>query len=282
MSPAAAPVTKPPLWPVDMPLEPRPRGALWTGVAGKGGSGKSVLSGTLARVLARRGHQVLAIDSDPMPGLAHSLGVEEPETPRLLKAAEKPEKGPWRLKAGVGPMTVVRRYTTPAPDGIRMLQLGKAGTQGLAPVNGAVNAFLDTVRRMHEAPPLYEWAIVGDLPAGPRQLGAGFTPYARIYVVVVEPTSQSAMTGRRVARLARGPLGADVIFVASKISSREERERVERLLGEQVELEIPLDPAVRDAERRRVAVIDHAPQSPVVRAVEALADIIEQRGMESS
>jgi CO dehydrogenase maturation factor len=196
MSPVAVPVPKPALWPIDMPLEPRPRGPLWIGVAGKGGSGKSVLSGTLARVLARRGHRVLAIDSDPMPGLAHSLGVAEPETPLLMDAAEKPEQGPWRLRPGIGPMTVVRRYTTAAPDGVRMLQLGKAGKDGLTPVNGSVNAFLGTVRRMHEAQSLHTWAIVGDLPAGPRQLAAGFSPYARIYVVVVEPTSQSALADR--------------------------------------------------------------------------------------
>ena len=282
MSAVATPDPKPPLWPVDMPLEPRPRGALWIGVAGKGGAGKSVLSGTLARVLAQRGQRVLAIDSDPMPGLAHSLGVEEPDEPRLMKAAEKPEKGPWRLKPGIGPMTVVRRYTTAAPDGIRMLQLGKAGKDGLAPVNGSVNAFLDTVRRLHEAPELYEWAIVGDLPAGPRQLGAGFTPYARIYVVVVEATSQSAMTARRVARLARGPLGAGVIFVANKVRDAEDRERVERLLGAPVDLVIPADQAVREAEARRVAVIDDAPDCAVVRAVQELADMIEQRGTEAA
>ncbi len=282
MSPVATPDPKPPLWPVDMPLEPRPRGALWIGVAGKGGSGKSVLAGTLARVLGRRGYPVLAIDSDPMPGLAHSLGVREPETPLLMEAAEKPEKGPWRLKPGVGPMTVVRRYTTPAPDGVRMLQLGKAGKDGLNPVTGSVNAFLGTVRRMHEARSLHDWAIVGDLPAGPRQLAAGFSPYARIYVVVVEATSQSAMTGRRVARIARGPLGADVIFVASKVAGADERRRVERLLGESTQLEIPADDAVREAERAQVAVIDAAPDSPVVRAVEGLADNIEQRGVQSS
>ncbi len=282
MSPVAVPVPKPALWPVDMPLQPRPRGPLWIGVAGKGGAGKSVLCGTLARVLGRRGYHVLAIDSDPMPGLAHSLGVEEPDTPLLMGAAEKPAQGPWRLKSGIGPMTVVRRYTTPAPDGVRMLQLGKAGKDGLNPVNGSVNAFLGTVRRMHEARSLHDWAVVGDLPAGPRQLAAGFSPYARIYVVVVEPTSQSAMTGRRVARIARGPLGADVIFVASKVGGADERRRVERLLGESVELEIPADEAVRDAERRRLAVIDAAPEAPVVRAVEGLADVIEQRRMESS
>jgi CO dehydrogenase maturation factor len=282
VSPVATPMPKPALWPVDMPLRPRPRGPLWIGVAGKGGSGKSVLSGTLARVLARRGYDVLAIDSDPMPGLAHSLGVDDPDLPLLMDAAEKPEQGPWRLKPGVGPMTVVRRYTTPAPDGVRMLQLGKSGTQGLNPINGSVNAFLGTVRRMHEARSLRDWVVVGDLPAGPRHLAAGFSPYARVYVIVVEPTSQSAMTGRRIARIARGPLGADVIFVASKVRDAADRRRVERLLGEPVDCEIPADGAVRHAERRRLAIIDAAPDSPVVRAVQALADIIEQRGTEST
>lgn len=282
MSPVATPSPKPALWPVDMPLQPRPTGRLWIGVAGKGGAGKSVLSGTLARVLAQRGHPVLAIDSDPMPGLAQSLGVPEPDAPKLMEAAEKPEKGPWRLRAGVGPATVVRRYTTAAPDGIRLMQLGKADKDGLAPVIGSVNAFLHVVRRLHEARSLYGWAIVGDLPAGPRHLAAGFSPYASVYVVVVEPTSQSALTGRRCARLARGPLGADVIFVASKISSPDERRRVERLLGEPVDFVIPADPAVAEAERRHVAVIDAAPSSPVVRAVQRLADTIEQRTLEAT
>ena len=278
MSPVATPRPKPPLWPVDMPLQPRPGGRLWLAVAGKGGSGKSVVSGTLARVLARRGHRVLAIDSDPMPGMAHSLGIPEPPVPPLLmQAAEKPEQGPWRLRPGIGPVTVTRRFTTPAPDGVRLLQLGKADTDGLAPVNGSVNAFLQTVRRMHEARSLYDWAVVGDLPAGPRQPAAGFSPYARLYVVVVEPTSQSALTGRRVARIARGPLGADVLFVASKVTGPADRRLVERLLGERVDVVVPRDPAVGAAERRLAAVIDAAPRSEVVHAVQRLADIIEAR-----
>jgi len=251
-------------------------------VAGKGGSGKSVLSGTLARVLARRGHRVLAIDSDPMPGMAHSLGVAEPDAPLLMGAAEKPERGSWRLRGGIGPVAVVRRFTTVAPDGVRLMQLGKADKHGLNPVMGAVGAYLQVVRRLHEAKSLYGWAIVGDLPAGPRQPAAGFSPYAGLYIIVVEATSQSAMTGRRVARIARGPLGADVIFVASKVSDGEDRRRVERLLGEPVAFEIPADPAVTGAERRRLAVLDVAPDSPVVRAVERLADTIERRKVEAS
>jgi CO dehydrogenase maturation factor len=199
-----------------------------------------------------------------------------------MQAVEKPEQGPWRLKPGVGPMAVVRNYTTPAPDGVRLLQLGKADKDGLVPVNAAVSAFLQTVRRMHEARSLFGWAIVGDLPAGPRQPAAGFSPYAALYVVVVEPTSQSALTARRVARIARGPLGADVLFVASKVRGPDDRRLVERLVGERVAAVVPEDPAVRDAERNLRAVIDAAPRSEAVHAVQRLADIIQARRVEAA
>lgn len=250
---------------------------LWIATAGKGGAGKSVLTGTLARVLARRGHRVLAVDSDTMPGLAQSLGVAEPETCTLLEAAEKPEGGRWRLRPGIGPARVVSHFTTAAPDGVRLLQLGKADKDGLLAVAGAVNAFLEFVYRINEATSLRKWAIVGDLPAGPRHPGAGFSAYAGLYVVVVEPTGQSALTARRIARIAREHLDADVLLVASKIADAEGRRRVERLLGESVDLEIPLDPAVAQAERRGAAMIDAAPDSAVVRAVERLADEVQVR-----
>jgi CO dehydrogenase maturation factor len=262
---------------MDMPLHSRPRGPLWMAVAGKGGTGKSLVAGTLSRVLARRGHPVLAIDTDPMPGLTSSLGIAEPQVPLLMDAGWKPEGSPWRLRPGVGPATVVRRHTTAAPDGVRMLQLGKADKDGLASVNASVSAFLVFVRRLHEAPSLRRWAVVGDLAAGPRQPGAGFTPYARVYLVMVEASSQSALAARRVARLARGPLEAEVVFVASKIGGAADRSLVERLLGEPAQLEIPLDPAVREAEREHRAVVDVAPDGPFVSAVERLADIVEAR-----
>jgi CO dehydrogenase maturation factor len=48
-------------------------------VIGKGGTGKTVLSSTLARILARTGRKVLAADLDTNPGLAISLGMAATE-----------------------------------------------------------------------------------------------------------------------------------------------------------------------------------------------------------
>jgi CO dehydrogenase maturation factor len=257
-----------------------PDAPLWLAVAGKGGVGKSVIAGTLARILARRGHRVLAVDSDPMPGLAHSLGVEEPATPPLLDAAERVDER-WRLKSGIGPMRAVARYTTEAPDGVRLLQLGKADGNGLVGVDASVNAFLHLVRRFHAARSLHEWTIVGDLPAGPRHPAAGFSPYARLYLVIVEPSSQSALTARRIAHLVRTHRAAEVMFVASKTSGAAEHRAVERLLGERVTLAVPSDPAVAAAERAGRPPLDAAPRSPAVRAIERLADRLESRTLTS-
>ena len=44
-------------------------------VAGKGGVGKTFVSGTLARLFARDGYKVLAIDADPNINTASSLGI---------------------------------------------------------------------------------------------------------------------------------------------------------------------------------------------------------------
>jgi len=44
-------------------------------IAGKGGSGKTSISGTMARLLARSGRRVLAIDGDSNPNLALTLGI---------------------------------------------------------------------------------------------------------------------------------------------------------------------------------------------------------------
>ena len=50
---------------------------------GKGGAGKSAIAGTFARMVARGGDPVLAIDSDPLPGLAFSLGLAVDDTPPI-------------------------------------------------------------------------------------------------------------------------------------------------------------------------------------------------------
>ena len=93
---------------------------------------------------------MLALDSDPMPGLAMSLGAEEPPEPPLNQAAENYEKFRWRLKGHRA-----------GPRGAALLDRGagrrppphprKGRRDGLARIQGSVLAYHETVNRLHRA-----------------------------------------------------------------------------------------------------------------------------------
>ncbi|MDP9376323.1 MAG: hypothetical protein M3P40_01875 [Actinomycetota bacterium] len=249
-----------------------PESGLHAAFGGKGGAGKSVIAATVARLLARRGRRVLALDSDTLPGLALSLGAVVPELPPLLEAAERGEDGRWRLRKGIGPVRAVRGYATEAPDGVRLLQAGKSGTQGLTPVMGAVNAFHAVVHRLDAADGFADWDIIGDLPGGPRQLAFDWAPYASRFVLVVEPTSQSMLTGRRILRLVSARRSTSTALVVNKVAGRKDVERVESFFGTPALGTIPASEDVRRAEAIGAALLDFSPSSPAVEAIEALVE----------
>ena len=246
--------------------------ALRLAVVGKGGAGKSTISGTLARVLARGGRRVLALDSDMQPGLALSLGAKVPSEPPLNAAAERGEDGRWRLRRGIGPVRAVQRYATEAPDGVRLLQAGKATPEGLGPIMPALHAFRTVIEGLDRAPSLAAWAIIGDLPAGPRQVAFGWAPYARRFLLVVEPTWQSVLAARRVARLVASRPGTPVAVVVNKAAESGDARLVEERLGLPVLACVPRDDALEAAERAGDALLDRAPAAPAARAIERLAE----------
>jgi len=72
-------------------------------IAGKGGVGKTTISGTLCRVLGKNGNPVLAIDGDPNPNLSVVLGIDkEAEMPKALSTdiIERIEEseGKWKFQ----------------------------------------------------------------------------------------------------------------------------------------------------------------------------------------
>jgi len=252
--------------------QPRgPRG-LRLAVVGKGGAGKSVISATLARQLARRGHRVLALDSDTLPGLSISIGAGVPEEVPLNAAAERNEKGRWNLVKGIGPARAVKRFATDAPDGVRLLQIGKTDRRGLGPNRPSHQAFYKVIHGLDDVRSLDDWVILGDLPAGPRQAAYDWAPYAQHFLLVVEPTWQSMLTARRIVRIA-GTMRDDREFslVVNKVTADADADRVQEFLGVPLLGVVPADDAVRAAERAGVALLDSAPDSPAARAIERLA-----------
>lgn len=92
-------------------------------VAGKGGVGKTVVSATVARALARSGQRVLALDGDINPMLGISLGVGPEETDRLVAARQALDAG--GLDHEPTAEGLVAKFGCNAPDGVRLVVVSR-------------------------------------------------------------------------------------------------------------------------------------------------------------
>ena len=105
-------------------------------IAGKGGSGKTTISGTPARLLAQAGRQVVAVDADTNPNLATTLGLPPDRTkeivalPRTLLKREQQPDGSMRSTFLRDPVEVLEEYGVRGPDGVRLIVMGAVGHGG--------------------------------------------------------------------------------------------------------------------------------------------------------
>lgn len=243
---------------------------------GKGGAGKSSLAGTFARVLAAGGERVLALDSDPMPGMAFSLGVECRDEGLPDEVVEQYDDSDgrrrYRLRQGLSGAGIVEGYAVNGPDGVRFIQLGKARGRrwNNSPQHSAFQHLLDDL-------PRDGWNVVGDLPGGTRQPFLTWGRYAETFLVVVDPTAASLLTGRRLARLAAMAGAPRVAVVANKVRDTADVERVGERTGLPVVGAVPYDPELARADRLGRAVLDHDPDGPTVTAVRSLVGLLRER-----
>jgi CO dehydrogenase maturation factor len=230
-------------------------------VVGSGGAGKSVISGLLARLLARSGRRVLAVDLDPNPGLAWSIGVT-PSDEGLPEGVVTLREGGlygWGLAEGIDPAEGAERFSTPGPDGVRYLCPGKIDRADHAVSHslGAVQAILDATDA--------SWDIVGDIEAGTTCPYEGYTRFADQVVVVVTQAWRSGLAGHRLSQLLAG---VPLTVVGSQLADGRQPARLDPAIR------VPFDPAVARAERLGMPTLDACPNSPVVGALRELVGLL--------
>lgn len=237
---------------------------------GKGGAGKSAIAGTFARLLAQRGEPVLVLDSDPLPGLAYSLGVDSTDAGIPDEAVmENPEEGGPRyvLREGLTATDAVELYAARGPDGVRVLQFGKIHDGGRGLMRSQF-AFRQITAELSDD----KWNLVGDLPGGTRQPFLGWGRYANTLLVVVEPMAKSLLSARRLARLTLIEDAPRVVAIANKVRDDDDLERIAERTGLEVVGAVPLDEAMAEADRRGRPVVDDAPESPAVKAIDSIVE----------
>jgi CO dehydrogenase maturation factor len=105
-------------------------------IAGKGGTGKTTIAGTLARALARTGREVLAIDADTNPNLASVLGIAPDRAeaivslPRNLMQRQTNEDGTTKTVFTADPEALIAEFSIRGPDQVRLMVMGRVGHGG--------------------------------------------------------------------------------------------------------------------------------------------------------
>jgi CO dehydrogenase maturation factor len=244
-------------------------------IAGKGGSGKTSIAGTVARQLGREGNSVLAIDGDTNPNLALTLGIpaerinDLPVLPSGL--LERADDGGLELKRSLAELRST--HSVEGPDGVTLLVMAHPHEEDAG--TGCYCGMHATVRELIESASDADADVtVLDTEASPEHLTRGTAKYADVMLTVVEPYFKSLETGRRMAELARGLGLKRVLLVANKVRNESERDAVRQFAasnGLEIAGVVPFDESLPEAERAEASPLDFAPGSAAVAAIATIA-----------
>lgn len=232
-------------------------------VAGKGGVGKTTVSGTLARLLARSGRPVVAIDADVNPMLGISLGLGMEGTERLAAVRQAPKDGDGAHQPTVA--DIVRELAADAPDGVRLLVASRMDR----PDSGCACCGITPDRLLHEldAP---GGTVIGDLEAGIGVVTRMQQGAVDVVLVVVNPSPKAIDVARRAADTAVAR-GSRVLVVANRVRDEDDLALVRAALGEHEIVAVPDDPAIARADEEGRSPLD-GERGPGVDAISRLGE----------
>jgi CO dehydrogenase maturation factor len=244
-------------------------------ITGKGGSGKSTISGALCRHLAQAGHRVIAVDGDPNPNLGISLGVKREQVESMepilnaLIAVGHTHNDPTP-----DPEDLLERYGLDAPGGVRLVATGKIER----PTDSCLCCGSHmTTRQFFGELRDDDRIVVADLEAGINDLLWAQPGPDDVVLVVAEPSAKSVEIARRAREVAT-ELGVErIIGVANRCTGADDVARMTEAMGGTEVLTVPEDPAIEHADHLGQAAYDVDTGSPAVVAIAALAEHLAPR-----
>ncbi len=227
-------------------------------VSGKGGVGKTLVAAGLAYAFANKGIKTIAIDADPSPNLALTLGLSPEEARGIVPISENKQLVESKTStgyAGVFRLTftvddIVRDYSVKTPFGVNLIVMGTVRSMGsgcTCPANALIRSLLRhlVVER--------DEAVVLDMEAGVEHIGRGTAQHVDVMLVVVNANMKSLETAKRIHELGVKAGMKRVFLVGNKVENENQKQAIENFAKEnglEVLDFLPFDPKVVDVEMR--------------------------------
>jgi len=239
-------------------------------VAGKGGTGKTLVSALLVRDQRRHG-PVLAIDADPDSNLPEALGVAAGPTVGELReriTAYKTRRTETLAETASQRFERTVMESLVEADDFDLLVMGRGEGEGCyCAVNHILRGIIDSQACRYPT-------VVIDSEAGLEHISRRTARDMDVMLVVTDPTARGMSTARRVSDLARElKVNFDHLFVlVNKVteSTRPIMEECAREKGLKLLGFLPFDPGVAENDARGRPVWELPEEGLVMRAAAGL------------
>ena len=177
-------------------------------VSGKGGVGKTLIAGGLARGFAERGLKTIAIDADSSPNLGLTLGLLAEETRKIVPISENKTLVESKTSTGYSGVynlnftvdDIVKQYSIVTPLGVNLIVMGTVQAMGagcMCAPNAVIRALLrHLVVERNEA-------VVLDLEAGVEHIGRGTARQVDALLIVADSNLKSLEIAKHIHDMAK-------------------------------------------------------------------------------
>ncbi|MFX1445929.1 MAG: AAA family ATPase [Promethearchaeota archaeon] len=255
-------------------------------VSGKGGVGKTLIAGTLARLFAKDGYNVLAIDNDSAMNLSYTLGIEDNVKANIVPISEMKKLIDERTTiagkgSGIYNITpevsdIPDRFKVSGPDGLQLLVLGtvqKPASGCLCPENAMIKSLVYNLLVKRDE------VIIVDFEAGLEHLGRGTAKGIDVMLVITEPSQKSLDLCSKIIKLSKRLGVINVYLVANKVYDDSQLNVIYKTIENwDVPLyhTIPYDPEIINADLNGKSPIDFNSNSKAIASIKSLYEKLKK------
>ncbi len=201
-------------------------------VSGKGGVGKTLIAGGLARGFSERGLKTIAIDADSSPNLGLTLGLSAEETRKIVPISEnKPliesktstgYSGVYNLNFTVD--DIVKQYSVPTPLGVNLIVMGTVHSMGAGCMCAPTAVIRALLRHLVVE---RDEAVVLDLEAGVEHIGRGTAQQVDALIIVADSNLKSLEIAKHIHDMATAAGMKQLYLVGNRVMNAAQKEAIQ-------------------------------------------------------